>query len=97
MSLTGYVYTLFGKTDSWKASLQHIVILSTTKAEYAALDETVKEGTWIKGLVYELGVSEESIFLHYDSQSVIHLNTNSMYYERTKHIDVHTPLHKTHS
>lgn len=31
-SLTGYAFTLFGNTISWKASLQHIVALSTTEA-----------------------------------------------------------------
>lgn len=32
-SLTCYVFTLFGNIVSWKASLQHVVALSTTEAE----------------------------------------------------------------
>lgn len=36
-SLTGYVFSLFGNTISWKATLQHIVTLSTTEVEYIAV------------------------------------------------------------
>ena len=36
-SLTGYVFTAFGIAISWKASLQKVVALSITKAEYIAL------------------------------------------------------------
>ncbi|KAL5563212.1 hypothetical protein UlMin_032959 [Ulmus minor] len=32
-SLTGYIFTLFGCTISWKAQLQPVVALSTTEAE----------------------------------------------------------------
>uniref|UniRef100_A0A803Q1S2 Retrovirus-related Pol polyprotein from transposon TNT 1-94 n=1 Tax=Cannabis sativa TaxID=3483 RepID=A0A803Q1S2_CANSA len=31
-SLTGYVFTMFGTTISWKANLQKVVALSTTEA-----------------------------------------------------------------
>ncbi|GJX88676.1 reverse transcriptase domain-containing protein [Tanacetum coccineum] len=43
--------------NSWKATLQHIVALSTTEAEYMALTEVVKESIWLKGLLIELGVN----------------------------------------
>nr|GFB42626.1 zinc finger, CCHC-type [Tanacetum cinerariifolium] len=35
-----------GCVVSWKAMLQHVVALSTTKAEYMALTEAVKEAIW---------------------------------------------------
>ena len=35
-SLTGYVFTSCGTTISWKAGLQKVVALSSTKAEYMA-------------------------------------------------------------
>nr|GME18641.1 Retrovirus-related Pol polyprotein from transposon TNT 1-94 [Ipomoea batatas] len=46
----------------WKATLQSIAALSTTEAEYIAATEDVKEATWLRGLVMELGVSQ-GIFL----------------------------------
>lgn len=87
-SLTGHVFTICGNTVSWKFSLQHIVALSTTEAEYVALDEAIKEALWIKGLLEELRVSNVNVKVKCDSQSAIHLAKNSTYHERTKHIDV---------
>ncbi|PNX72588.1 copia LTR rider, partial [Trifolium pratense] len=42
-SLSGFVFTLFGTTVTWKANQQSVVALSTTQAEYIALVEGVKE------------------------------------------------------
>ncbi|KAH9698599.1 hypothetical protein KPL71_024065 [Citrus sinensis] len=42
-SLIGYLYMLDGCLINWKASLQHVVALSTTEAEYTAAAEAVKE------------------------------------------------------
>ncbi|KAK3033756.1 hypothetical protein RJ639_034198 [Escallonia herrerae] len=72
----------------WKASLQTIIALSTTEAEYIAATEAVKEAIWLKGLVGDLGLKQESSIVYYDSQSAIHLTKNQMFHERTKHIDV---------
>ena len=41
-SLTGYVFTLYGTTISWKSMLQLVVALSTTEAEYIAVTEAIK-------------------------------------------------------
>jgi len=46
-SISGYVFTVGGNTVSWKSSLQHVVALSTTEAEFMALTEAVKEAIWI--------------------------------------------------
>ncbi|GKV28505.1 hypothetical protein SLEP1_g37549 [Rubroshorea leprosula] len=86
-STTGYVFTLSGCAISWKATLQSTVTLSTTEAEYMAIIEAVKEALWLKGLVSDLGV-EQNEMVFCDSQSAIHLTKNTMYHERTKHIQV---------
>ncbi|KAL5546305.1 hypothetical protein UlMin_005992 [Ulmus minor] len=87
-SLTGYVFTLFGCTVSWKAQLQPVVALSTTEAEYIAATEGVKEAMWLKGLVGELGCMHDKVEVFCDNQSSIHLTKNQMFHERTKHIDI---------
>ena len=73
---------------SWKASLQYVVALSTTEAEYIAATEAAKEALWMKGIVAELGVNVEPVIVFCDSQSAIHLSKNQVYHEKTKHIDV---------
>ena len=87
-SLIGYVFTIGGNVVSWKSTLQHIVALSTTDAEYVALTEAIKEGIWLKGITHELGINGNLVKLFCDSQSAIHLSKNTMFHERTKHIDV---------
>jgi hypothetical protein len=42
-SITGYVIFIFGSAISWKSKSQPCVKLSSTEAEYVALDETVRE------------------------------------------------------
>ncbi|KAF3668075.1 hypothetical protein FXO37_09705 [Capsicum annuum] len=43
-----------GCAINWKVTLQHIVALSTTEAEYMAVTEPIKEALWLKGLFAEL-------------------------------------------
>ncbi|GJZ53952.1 RNA-directed DNA polymerase, eukaryota [Tanacetum coccineum] len=87
-SITGYVFMVHGCVVSWKATLQHVVALSTTEAEYMALTEAVKESIWLKGLLIELGVNLRSMIVNCDNQSAVHLSRNAMFHERTKHINV---------
>ena len=87
-STTGYIFTLVGSAVSWKSTLQSIVALSTTEAEYMAATEAVKEAIWLKGLVAELSSAQLKSILKCDSQSAIHLIKNQRFHERTKHIDV---------
>uniref|UniRef100_A0A2N9IT68 CCHC-type domain-containing protein n=1 Tax=Fagus sylvatica TaxID=28930 RepID=A0A2N9IT68_FAGSY len=87
-STTGYVFTLSGRPICWKSTLQSIVAMSTTEAEYMAVAEAAKEALWLKGLVKELGLNQGGVQMHCDSQSAIYLAKNQVYHARTKHIDV---------
>jgi hypothetical protein len=73
---------------SWQSRLQKCVVLSTTKVEYIAITEAAKELLWMKKFLQELGLQQERYLLHCDSQSAIHLNKNSTFHSRSKHIDV---------
>ncbi|XP_073154038.1 secreted RxLR effector protein 161-like [Henckelia pumila] len=87
-SIFGYIFTVGGNVVSWKSSLQSVVALSTTEAEYIRLTEAVKEGLWITGFVAEMGFEKKGVTIFCDSQSAIHLSKNSFFHERTNHIDV---------
>jgi len=87
-SMTGYVFTLGGSVVSWKATLQPIVTLSTTEAEYMALTTAAKEGIWLKGLVNDFGLSHAQAIIYCDSLSTICLAKDQVHHERTKYIDV---------
>ncbi|GJZ29607.1 hypothetical protein Tco_0574254 [Tanacetum coccineum] len=87
-SITGYAFLVQGCVVSWKATLQHVVALSTTEAEYMALTEAVKEAIWLRGLLEELGVKLNTVAVNCDNQGAIHLSRNHVFHERTKHINV---------
>lgn len=87
-SLSGYVFTLYGTAISWKSSLQSVVALSITEAEYIAMTEAVKEAVWLQGIIQELGFPQEKMTIYCDNQSVIHLTKHQMFHECSKHIDV---------
>ncbi|MCI41650.1 gag-pol polyprotein, partial [Trifolium medium] len=50
-STTSYVFTLAGGPVCWISSVQSIVAMSTTEAEYMAVAEAAKEALWLTGLV----------------------------------------------
>ena len=84
--MTGYVFRFVGGPICWKSTLQDVVALSTTEAKYIAMIKAGKEATWLSGLFNELGFKQDSMVLHCDSQSAIHLAKNQVYHARTKHI-----------
>lgn len=87
-SLTGWFIHLGQSPISWKTKKQDTVSLSSTEAEYRAMNFTLKEIIWIKQLLASLGVSlDQPISLHCDDQSAIHLTVNPVFHERTKHIE----------
>ena len=87
-STTGYVFTVGGTAVSWISKLQQVVALSTTEAEYVAATEASKEMIWLQRFMEELGKKQENSRLYSDSQSAIHLEKNSVFHSRTKHIEL---------
>lgn len=77
-SQTGFVFTLFGATISWKSMLQSVVALSTTKVVYMALIEAVKEVVWLKGILSEFGVNQDYANILCDSKSAVFGKTSGV-------------------
>ena len=87
-SMTGYVFRFASGPICQKSTLQDVVALSTTEAKYMAMTKAGKEAVWLSGLVNKLGFKQDSMVLHCDSQSAIHLEKNQVYRARTNHIAV---------
>ncbi|KAK4386030.1 Retrovirus-related Pol polyprotein from transposon TNT 1-94 [Sesamum angolense] len=87
-STTRYVITVGGGSTYWRSTVQSIVALSITEAEYIAVAEAAEEALWLSGLAKELGVEQGRVQFHFDSQSAIYLAINQLCHARTKHIDV---------
>jgi len=87
-STTGYIFTEAECVISWKAKLQDTIAPSATEAEYMAAVEASKEALWLRGLVETFSIIHDSVRIHCDSQSAIHLAKNHRYHKRMKHINV---------
>ena len=83
-----YLFTFLGGAISWQSKIQKCVSLSATEAEYIATTKIGKEMLWMKRYLQELDLKQRDYIVHCDSQSAIDLRKNTMYHERTKHINV---------
>nr|GEW12975.1 hypothetical protein [Tanacetum cinerariifolium] len=63
-SITGYAFLVHGCVVSWKATLQHVMALSTIEAEYTDLTKAVKEAIWLKGLLEKIGIELNTVHIN---------------------------------
>ena len=88
-STTGYCTFIGGNLVTWKSKKQKVVSCSSAEAEYRAMRKLTSELIWIKGLLKDLGIETTTpITMHCDNQAAIHIASNSVFHERTKHIEV---------
>lgn len=85
-SITGYAFLAGNCVISWRSSLQKVVSLSTTEAEYISMTEAAKESVWLRGLSDDFGYHQEKVEVFCDSQSALALAKNNVHHERTKHM-----------
>jgi hypothetical protein len=89
-STGAFIFTLNGGPISWTSKRQPTVALSTTEAEYMALCQAIREASWLRQLLTELGAYQGNgpIKVHVDNKSAIALGKNPEFHKRSKHIDV---------
>jgi hypothetical protein len=74
---------------SWSSKRQSLVTQSTTEAEYVGASQAAREVMWIRGILEELGYSQDSATKIFgDNQSALKLAHNVEYHPRTKHINI---------
>ncbi|KAG7551787.1 Reverse transcriptase RNA-dependent DNA polymerase [Arabidopsis thaliana x Arabidopsis arenosa] len=87
-SLSGYVMFLGGSPISWKTKKQQVVSHSSAEAEYRSMRNALNEVRWLKQLLEDLGYPQtQPIQLFCDSKAAIHISSNPVFHERTKHIE----------
>ena len=59
-STSGFVWIMGGGAICWKSKLQSIVALSSTEAEYVGATPAVQEVVWLRDLLCELGITDDS-------------------------------------
>ncbi|XP_024011196.1 uncharacterized protein LOC112086478 [Eutrema salsugineum] len=88
-SVTGFCVYLGTSLISWKSKKQSVVSRSSTEAEYRSLALATCELIWLQQLLRDLHVTVTCpAKLFCDNKSAIHIASNPVFHERTKHIEI---------
>ena len=96
-STTGFCIFLGDSLISWKSKKQVVVSRSSTEAEYRAMASTTTEIVWLRWLLADMGIPLSSPTPMYcDNKSAIQISHNSVFHERTKHIEIDCHIIRHH-
>ncbi|GKD14698.1 uncharacterized mitochondrial protein-like protein [Tanacetum coccineum] len=88
-STTGFCVFLGDSLISWKSKKQDILSRSSTEAEYRAMAVTTSKIIWLRWLLADMGVYITSPTpLYCDNRRAIQIARNTVFHERTKHIEI---------
>ena len=90
VSTSGFCFMLGNSCISWLSKKQPTMATSSCEAEYRAAFTATVECVWLRRLVADLGVGQETATTIYtDCQSTLAVARNPVFHARTKHIEVH--------
>ena len=88
-SISGYCVFVGGNLVLWKSKKQGVVSRSSAESEYRAMAQSVCEITWLYQLLMEVSImTVVPAELWCDNQVVLHIASNPVFHERTKHIEI---------
>ena len=87
-STTGGCFYVGANLVTCMSKNQNSVSLSTTKAEYIVAWSCCSQLLWMKKLLSDYGISQDTMVVYCDNSSTINISKNSVQYSKTKHINI---------
>jgi hypothetical protein len=88
ISVTGFIVYLQNVPVCWRSKAQRGVALSSSKAEYVAMSEAVKEIRFIYFILKDIGIEVElPIVVKGDNVGALFMRQNSSTVVRSRHVD----------
>ncbi|XP_019195716.1 PREDICTED: uncharacterized protein LOC109189560 [Ipomoea nil] len=73
---------------SWLSKKQNSISLSNVEAEYIVAGGCCTQLVWMKQMLLEYGLTQQTMTLYCDNVSAINISKNPVQHSRTKHIDI---------
>ena len=67
---------------------QNLISLSTVEAKYIAAGSCCSQLLWMKKLLTDYGISQDTMVVYCDNSSVIDISKNPVQHSKTKHIEI---------
>ena len=73
---------------SWMSKKQNSICLSTAKAEYIAVASCCAQLLWMKKLLHDYGITQDTMCVFCDNMSAINLSKNPVQHSKSKHVEI---------
>ena len=73
---------------TWMSKKKNFISLSTAEAKYIATGNCCSYLFWIKKLLSDYGIIQDTMVVYCDNSSAINISKNSVQYSKTKHIEI---------
>ena len=67
---------------------QNSVFLSMAEAEYIAMGSCCAQLLWMKKLLHDYGITQDTMYVFCNNTSAINLSKNSVQHSKSKHIKI---------
>ena len=87
-STSGGCFYLGNNLISWMSMKQNYVSLSTAEAEYIAVGSCCTQLPWMKKLLHDYGIPQDTMCVFCDNTNAINLSKNPVQHSKSKHIEI---------
>ncbi|XP_065630203.1 uncharacterized mitochondrial protein AtMg00810-like [Quercus suber] len=85
---TGGCFYVGANLVAWISKSQNYVSLSTTEVEYIAAGSCCSQLLWMKKLLGDYEISQDTMVVYCDNSSAINVSKNPVQHSKTKHIEI---------